>query len=245
MLDNYINLTQNYLNDNQGQFFNIPTLTNFINIARRRIAAISGCLRLIPPGAQTVPNQEVYPFSAWNALAQEIIPGTQQVLACRSLAVGIGGKWQQDSNTGQWAIIGGSWKPLWRRLVWTDFQARFRIYGRTFMGVLSEPGWYAQYGEGPIGSLYLAPIPTQAMPMEVDLTVIPTPLLTDNDPEPIPYPWNDAVFYWAAVLCLLQQQRREDAGAMTTLFNSDLPMCASVVCPQMIQNVYGATMRSA
>ena len=83
-----------------------------------------------------------------------------------------------------------------------------------------------------------------AAPMEVDLTVIPQPLLTDDDAEPIPYPWSDAVSYWAAVLCLLQQQRREDANAMAQLFNSELPLCASVVCPQMIQNVYGATMRS-
>jgi len=244
MLANYINETQNLLNDTQGQFFTEPTLTNYINRSRRRIAAVSGCLRVIPPGAQTVPNQEIYPFAAWNALVQEIMPQAQSILACRSLAVGIGGKWQQDAN-GEWAIRGGSWKPLWRRIVWTDFQARFRIYGRTFMGTISEPGWWAQYGEGPIGSMYLAPVPTQALPIEVDLTVIPLPLLTDKDVDPIPYPWTDAVSYWAAVLCLMQQQRREDAAAMAQLFNSDLPMCASVVCPQMIQTAYGATMRSA
>jgi hypothetical protein len=134
---------------------------------------------------------------------------------------------------------------MWRRVVWSDFQARFRIYNGTFYGAISEPGWYAQYGEGPLGSLYLAPIPSQAMPIEVDLSCIPNPLSTDNDIEAIPYPWTDAVTYWAAVLCLLQQQRREDAQAMAQLFNSDMPMCASVVCPQMLQSPYGATMRSA
>jgi hypothetical protein len=244
MLANYITETQNLLNDTQGQFFKEPTLINYINRSRRRICAASGCLRVIPPGAQTIPNQEIYQFSSWNALVQEVMPQAQAVLACRSLSIGIGGRWTQDT-LGNWAITGGSWKPMWRRIVWTDFQARFRIYGSTFMGTISEPGWYAQYGEGPIGSLYLAPIPTQALPMEVDLTIIPSPLLTDNDPDPIPYPWTDAVSYWAAVLCLLQQQRREDAAAMTTLFNNDLPLCASVVAPQMIQNAYGATMRSA
>lgn len=245
MLNQYINQTQNLLNDMQGQFFSMPTLTNFINISRRRISAVSGCLRMIPPGVQTVPNQEIYPFTAWNALVQELMPQAQGILACRTLAVAIGGKWTQDTGNGQWAITGGSWKPMWRRIVFSDFQARFRIYGRTFMGTISEPGWYAQYGEGPIGSLYLAPIPTQVMPMEVDLTIIPSPLITDSDSEPIPYPWTDAVSYWAATLCLLQQQRREDAAAMATLFNNDMPMCASVVCPQMIQTAYGATLRSA
>lgn len=239
MLADYINETRNLLNDSAGQFFTEPTLTNYINRARRRISAASGCLRVIPPGIQTVPNQETYPFLAWNALVQGAIPQTQSILACRSLAVGLGGKWQDGK------IVGGSWKPLWRRIVFTDFQARFRIYGGTFMGTISEPGWWTQFGEGPAAMIYLAPVPTQALPMEVDLTVIPLPLLTDNDIEPIPYPWTDAVCYWAATLCLLQQQRREDAAALSLMFNDDLPMCASVVCPTMIQNAYGATLRSA
>lgn len=195
------------------------------------MAAASGCLRVVPKGTQTVPNQEVYPFSDWNALVQQDLPGAQSILACRSFAMSIGP---------------GGWKPVWRRIVWSDFQARFRIYNGTFYGVLSEPGWWSQFGVGPAGSLYIAPIPSQVMPIEVDLTCIPFPLLNDNDPEPIPYPWTDAVCYWAAVMCLLQQQRREDAAAMSQLFNTDLPMCASVVCPQMIQNPYASgTLRSA
>jgi hypothetical protein len=244
MLAQYISDTRNLLNDIQGQFFPEATLNTYINRSRRRVAAASGCLRIVPPGVQTLPNQEVYPFAAWNALVQQTLPGVQSVLSCRSLAVAIGGKWQQQDN-GQWIIQGGAWKPLWRRIVWTDFQARFRIYGRTFYGTISEPGWWSQFGEGPSGSVYLAPIPGQAMPMEVDLTCIPTPLLTDNDPDPIPYPWTDAVSYWAGVLCLMQQQRREDAAALAQVFNAELPFCASVVCPQMIQSAYGAAMRSA
>jgi hypothetical protein len=230
MLQQYVADVQDHLNDTQGQFFNEPTLHRYINRSRRRVAASSGCLRVMPKGTQTVANQEVYPFSDWNALVQEQMPGVQSILAVRSLAVAIG--------------VGG-WKPMWRRIVFTDFQARFRIYNGSFYGVISEPGWYSQFGEGPYGKLYLAPIPSQAMPMDLDMSCIPAPLLTDKDPEPIPYPWTDAVSYWAAVLCLLQQQRSEDAKAMALLFNSDMPMCAAVVCPQMIQTAYGATLRSA
>jgi hypothetical protein len=244
VLTQYVSDTRNLLNDAQGQFFNEATLHTYINRSRRRIAAASGCLRVVPPGVQTIPNQEIYRFSAWNALVQQTLPGVQSILACRSLSVAIGGTWKQQDN-GDWIISGGAWKPTWRRIVWTDFQGRFRIYGRTFMGILSEPGWWSQFGEGPIGSVYLAPIPTAQMPMEVDLTCIPSPLLTDDDPEPIPYPWTDAVSYWAGVLSLMQQQRREDATALAQVFNSELPFCASVVCPTMIQNVYGAAIRSA
>ena len=229
-LSAYMSEVQLHLNDMQGQFFPDRALINYINRARRRVASVSGCIRFLPPGTQTIAGQEVYPFSDWNALVQAGVPGAQSILHCRSLAMAIGK---------------GGWKPMWRRLIWTDFQARFRIYNNTFYGVLSEPGWWAQFGAGPMGSIYLAPIPSQAMPIDVDLTCIPLPLLTDNDPEPIPYPWTDAVSYWAAVLALLQQQRREDAQAMAQLFNSDMPMCAAVVCPQMIQTPYGATLRSA
>ena len=244
MLAQYIDEVQSHLNDSQGQFFTLPRLTGFINRARRRIAAVSGCLRMIPPGAQTIPWKEVYPFARWQSLVETVCPQAESILACRSLTIGLGGGWTQDED-GDWSVTNGSWKPMWKRLIWTDFQARFRIYGGTFIGTISQPGWYAQYGEGPLGALYLAPIPTLAAPMEVDLTLIPKPLLTDDDIEPIPYPWTDAVSYWAAVLALFQQQRKEDAQAMAELFNTDLPMCAAVVCPQMIVNVYGATRRSA
>lgn len=244
MLLQYVTDTRNFLNDQQGQFYPEPTLHNYINRSRRRIAAASGCLRVIPPGVQTEPNKEVYKFSSWNALVQQQMPGVKSILACRSLTVSIGGQWQQQDD-GQWIIAGGAWKPLWRRIVWTDFQARFRIYGRTFYGTISEPGWWSQFNEGPIGSLYLAPIPGQKLPMEVDLTCIPEDLLTDKDHEIIPYPWTDAVAYWAATLCLVQQQRTADATAMAQAFNAEMPFAASVVCPQMIQTAYGAAMRSA
>lgn len=249
MLSNYVNEVQNLLNDNQGQFFQIPTLNNYINRSRRRIAAVSGCLRVIPPNVVTIPNREIYPFSGWLAPVQQVLPQAQAIMTLNSLAISLGGSWQveydAEGNYQSSAIVGGSWKPVWRRIVFSDFQARFRIYGRTFMGTISEPGWWAKYGEGPLSKVYLAPVPTQQLPMELDLIIIPSPLLTDNDIDPIPYPWRDAVPYFAAVLCLLQQQRTQDAAAMTQMYNNDLPMCAAVVNPFMLQTPYGATMRSA
>lgn len=230
MLEQYVEDVQDHLNDMQGTFFPLPTLHRFINRARRRVAASSGCVRILPQGTITRANQEVYAFAEWKPLVQDQMPGIGSILAVRSLSVAIGK---------------GGWKPMWRRIIWTDFQARFRIYNGTFYGVISEPGWWAQYGEGPYGAIYLAPIPSQEMPFDVDLSCIPMPLEKDGDPEVIPYPWTDAVSYWAAVLCLLQQQRKEDAAAMAQLFNSDMPMCAAVVCPQFIQTPYGATLRSA
>ena len=230
MLAQYITDVRDLLNDSQGQFYTEAQLIRYINRSRRRISYTSGCIRVMPPGTRTHRLQEVYPFSDWVSLCQGVHRGIQSILGVRSLAVAIG--------------VGG-WKPMWRRIPWSDFQARFRIYNGTFYGTISEPGWYSQFGEGPVGKLYLAPLPSQSNPLEVDLTCIPQPLLTDADSELIPQPWVDAVPYWAATLCLLQQQRGQDANAMAQLFNSDLPMCAAVVCPQMLVNPYGASLRSA
>lgn len=239
MLTQYIQDTQDLLNDSGGQFFRLPRLISYINKSRRRIAAASGCLRLIPPGVLTVPQQEVYPVNAWNALIQDAMPGTQSILFVNTISIGIGGRWQNGE------IVGGSWKPTWRRIPFSDFEGRFRVYGRTFYGTISDPGWWAQLGVGSLSKIYLAPIPAMSLPMEVDITCVPADLQNDSDIEPIPYPWQDAVSYWAAFLCLMQQQRKEDAQAMAQLFTADLPFCASVVCPRMIQSVYGATLRAA
>lgn len=230
MLSEYVTEVRQHLNDQQGQFFPDATLHNYINRSRRRVAAASGCLRILPKGTLTIPGQEVYPFAGWDGLVQQQMPGVKSILHCRSLSIAIGP---------------GGWKPMWRRIVWTDFQARFRIFNRTFYGQLAEPGWWAQYGVGHDALLYLAPIPATVTAMELDFSCIPMPLLTDDDPEPIPYPWTDAVSYWAAVLCLIQQQRKEDAQVMIQMFNTDLPMCAAVVCPVMLQTPYGAMIRSA
>lgn len=230
MLAQYVADTQNLLNDAQGQFFSVPTLHSYINRARRRIASASGCVRVLVR-AHTHANQELYSFHEWTALVQQQ-PGVREVLAVRSLAIAIG--------EGP-----GAWKPMWNRLPWTDFQARFRIWNQAWIGTISYPGFYAQYGFGVSGSIYLAPIPSQEQPMELDCSCMPFPLTNDNDPEAIQQPWTDAVAYFAAFMCLLQQQRQQEAANMLQLFQTDMPYCASVVSPTMVQAPYGATIRAA
>lgn len=228
MLAQYQGDTQNLLNDSGGQFFSMPTLTNYINRARRKIASASGSVRVLVH-AKTHPNQEEYKFHEWTALVQDT-PGVREVLAVRSLAIAIG--------PGD-----GAWKPVWNRLTWTDFQARFRIWNQAWVGTISYPGFFAQYGFGINGSLYLAPIPSQEQPMELDTSCLPFPLGTDEDPECIPSPWTDAVAYFAAYLALLQQQRQQDAAGLLQIFQAELPFCASVVAPQLVTSPYGAVQR--
>jgi hypothetical protein len=156
----------------------------------------------------------------------------REIFAVRSLAIAIG-------------PTPGAWKPAWNRIPFSDFQARFRIWNGAWIGVISYPGFYSQYSFGVNGSIYLAPIPSLAQPMEVDCSCVPFPLQSDNDPECIPLPWSDAVPYLSAFFCLMQQQRQQDAAGMMQLFQADLPFCASAVSPTMVTSPYGAVVRSA
>ena len=223
----YLPAVRSLLNDLQSQFYADATLTGFINRARTRVAATSGSIRRLLKVA-TVANQEDYNFDDWQSAVQPT--GVASILAVRSIAIAIGP---------------GGWKPMWRRVPWTDFQARFRIYNGTFMGTISEPGWWAQYGQGIDGTVYLAPIPTQANPMELDCTCIPLDLVSDTDTEPLPVPWLEAVNYWAAILAMFQQQRLEDARALGAIFQAEMPWAAAVVCPTFVSTGYPATIRSA
>lgn len=229
MLAEYQAQTQNLLNDAGGQFFQPTTLTNFVNRARRRVALASGCVRVLLE-AKTVAGQEEYKFRDWLALVQAT-PGVREIHVLRTLAIAIGPG-------------SGAWKPAWNRLPWSDFQARFRIWNYAWRGTISYPGFFAQYGFGTAGSLFLAPIPDQIQPMEMDCSCLPFPLETDDDPECVPQPWQDAVPYYASFLAMLGQQRPQDTASILQIFQSDLPFCASVVAPTLIQSPYGAIQRS-
>lgn len=230
MLQTYIADTQNLLNDAGGQFFRAETLTNYVNRARRRIALLSGCVRVMPPGTQTVTKQERYHFRDWMALVQTT-PGVREIFAVRSLAMALGPG-------------SGAWKPLWNYVPWSDFQARFRIWNHAWMGAISYPGYWSQYSFGNSGSLFLAPVPSMIMPMELDFSCLPFPLQNDDDPEAIPMPWQDAVCYSAAFMCMMQQQRPQDAAMIMQIFAAELPACAAVVSPPKPTSPYGAVVRS-
>jgi hypothetical protein len=231
MLADYQAQTQNLLNDAAGQYFATGTLNNYINRARRRVASASGCVRVMPEGMKTLPNQERYHFHHWLPLVQAI-PGVREIIAVRTLAIAIGPQ-------------PGAWKPAWNYIPWSDFQARFRLWNHMWIGTISAPGFWSQYGFGTNGSIYLAPIPTVISTMELDCSCLPFPLQTDEDPEVIPQPWQDAVPYMSAFFCLMQQQRQQDAQGMLQLFQADLPACASIVAPTTIIAPYGAAVRSA
>ena len=144
----------------------------------------------------TVTNQEVYPFSLVDFTG---VPGYSQVLA-----------------VGNVSILWGSQRFTLARRSWSSYQAMVRNYVSTFQDV---PGIAAQYGQGVSGSLYLYPVPNSGYTMEWDCTCLPAALASDGDVEIIPYPWTDAVPYFAAYLAFNSTGRNADADRMWQLYD--------------------------
>ncbi|HXJ94212.1 MAG TPA: hypothetical protein VMT20_15295 [Terriglobia bacterium] len=92
------------------------------------------------------------------------------------------------------------------------------------------PVW-AQLGSGASSSLYICPTPSVAVALQVDSVIQPIPLNTDADPELIPYPWTDAVPYYAAYLAYLDAQRTQDAQLMFELYTTFVNRARKIVTP--------------
>lgn len=150
---------------------------------------------------QTTPNQEVYPFSAFNTFVQQT-PGVASILAVRQIAV-------------YW----GALKPALQYMPWTKFNALLRAYS---INISNFPSVFSQYGQGQSGSVYVWPVPSQQLGMDWDCTCVPIDLTSDATVEAIPDPWTEAVPYRAAHLALLYSQRTQDAVQMDEFYKDKL-----------------------
>lgn len=164
----------------------------------------------------TVANQEVYAFSAANPLVQ-LTSGVNSILFVESVAV-------------SW----GALKPVLDQWYWNDLQAYIRAYPLS----AGQPTMYAQLGQGVSGSLYLQPVPTTALPMEWNCVCLPNDLATDADAEAIPYPWTDAVPYFAAYLAFLNARRPQEAKGMYAIYEHTMLRARAFSEPSFIPSYY-------
>lgn len=164
----------------------------------------------------TVANQEVYTFATANVLAQ-LTPGVSSILFVDSLAV-------------SW----GALKPTLEQWNWNDLQAKVRAYPI----ISGQPAMWAQFGQGEGGSIYLQPVPTQALPMEWNCVCTPIDLLSDADPEAIPYPWTDAVPYYACYLAFLNARRPEEAKDKLMIYETMMMRARAFSEPAIVPSYY-------
>ena len=164
----------------------------------------------------TVAAQEIYTFASVNPLAQ-LTAGVASVLFVSSVAV-------------SW----GALKPTLRQINWDDLQAWLRSYPI----ISGQPAVFAQFGQGQGGSIYLQPVPTQAAAMEWNCVCTPIDLVDDTTVEAIPYPWTDAVPYFAAYLALLTARRPIEAKGMRDIYDDTMKRSRSQSESSFIEDFY-------
>lgn len=166
---------------------------------------------------QTTTGQEVYTFASVNPLVQ-LTGGVNSILAVRSVSV-------------SW----GSMRPTLRFLSWGSMQAYLRAYN---IGVQSYPEYWSQFAQGVAGSIYLWPIPSQISAMDWDCVCLPIDLATDGDTEAIPYPWTDAVQFYACYLAFMSAQRNEDADRMYRQYQMFMQRARAFSVRSMVADYY-------
>ena len=146
--------------------------------------------------ASTVPQQEFMTFQTLDTLAA-LTTGVASVIGVNSVAC-------------QWGS-GSVYKPMLRWRPWAWFQANCRVYS---VSAMNFPSYWSQFGQGRPGSFYLFPIPAQVLSLDVDAICLPIDLVDDTTPDAVPYPWQDAVPFFAAYQCYMNSSRAPDAARM-------------------------------
>lgn len=119
----------------------------------------------------------------------------------------------------------------------TQYQSLIRQYG---------PGMYyyvpclaAQHGRGANGSIFMYPPPSQSLQFELDCVCLPSDLLSDNDYDPVPDPWTDAVPFYAAHLAMLELQNGNSARMYDELFDQRMKRYGQYTLPGHAPSPYG------
>jgi hypothetical protein len=166
---------------------------------------------------QTVQAQEVYAFQTFNQYVQ-LTSGVDSIHQIVSVSVSQ-----------------GTTKPFLSYMDWSSFQAWCRINQNT---IQNYPAIWSQYQPGTNGSFYLFPVPSGNYAMDLDCLCLPIDLASDSDPEAIPYPFTEAIPYYAAYLCYQYAQREADAARMLAEYNRLMIEARGTSTTTRIPNIY-------
>lgn len=188
MLFQYMKLAQQLMSDVKQELLNPSFLISFINTARGQLAGEAECIRVFG-GLFTAIGTQSYAYTGITTAV-----GVQGVMNVRRI--------NYLSGAGQKFVSPLPWE-------WFDL-----YYMNNTGPVMAPPTVWAQYAQGSSGSFFLYPIPDAIYTLRLDCVCYPSDLTTDTDTEVIPYPWTDAIPYFAAYFAYLNVQNMEKANAM-------------------------------
>jgi hypothetical protein len=188
-LAQYTLQVQRLLHDPNFQYFQQAELTDYINEARNRVCKDTRCLRCQAPGGLTLTaGVEQYLISAISLSASPIA-----FTGCTPVDVmGV-------------TVIWGSTRIKLGYDDWTRFDAKYRYW----TNMQSRPVGFTRVGGL---SIYIGPQPDQTYVADLDVSLIPPPLVTGvYDTELIPEPFTTGVQYYAAYKAKFRQQAMGEA----------------------------------
>ena len=218
MLDEYITQVQTLLHDPYAQFYPPAVLTGFINEARQQIALEGECIRGLG-GLATLANQNLYQNSA---VAVPATPaGIAGLITPRTILYGT---LPLENRSWDWFMfywLGLAKPPGNTPAAWCPF-----LMGGATTALQAT------------GSFYVGPIPAAVYSLTIDGVWFPEDLATDATPEAIPYPWTDAVQFYATFLAYLDSQRGNDARTMYETYELFMTRARGVVTPLREQKTF-------
>ncbi len=114
---------------------------------------------------------------------------------------------------------GGSPRPSLAWLPYEDLQAYARAYATL---VTSYPYYWSTFNDGEHGEIWLFPVPSQPMEIELQVFCVPLDLHSDSDFDAIPDGFTNAIKFGAAALAYMQSRRYGQAQIMMDMFTDRL-----------------------
>lgn len=239
----YVQDTLSLLNDQGARFTSVNQLTRWINLARRDVAKLTGCIQrflggnsalgagaqpgyMIPGAFQPGASPDAAPASANPLAALSTSQGTLWTITGVErypyrgffnpvLASAYAGL-KGVIDTVQLAI---AWESAFRPALtwqpWDDFQA----YCRTFANqTTSYPAVWSVFNDGEEGEIWLFPAPSQPCEMEAYVTCIPANIYSDDDYDAIPDGFKELVKWKAASLSFFAARQYAQSEVMDAAF---------------------------
>jgi hypothetical protein len=221
VLSSYVSAVQTLLHDPNAQFYPVATLQGFINEARQQIALEGECIRGI--GAlNTAPGTQLYSNSAVAVPASPLGIAAGGLLLPRSISFNAG----TSLSGGLVTLEDRNWD--WFNFYWLGIAAPYP----------GPPKAWCPFTAGTGGSFYVGPKPTAIFALQIDGVWSPINLATDLDPEAIPFPWTDAVQYYALYLAYTDSQRSKDASDAFGVYEQFMKRARGGVTPLRVQRTF-------
>lgn len=195
-----------------GYFQPIVTLASGSGTGATAIVVVSGL-------NVTSVSQEVYQFSSVTPMVATSGSGIQSVYEVNGITV-----------------IWGTFRYRMKTCSFSKYKAVGSPYtaGYTYI-----PAVYSQFGQGVNGSIYAYPIANAAYQWEWDCFCLPNDLNVATDVEALPYPWTDAVPFYAAYYAYQQNGRMADADRMWKEAGKMMTRARTFSRRRMVSNWYG------